>query len=254
MKKFGLIGNPISGSLSPKLFRAAYPDSDMTYDLIETDSAATALDIFRREYDAVNVTAPFKESAFSAARQADPICRRLGVANILMKRNGTIQAANTDFLAVTGILKEQKARFKDANVMVIGCGGAGRSAALASSRLHLTTLVANRDIGKAQEFCFRHGGMAPIPLEKIAEQVALNDIGIIIYTLPVPVGGLDAIPLQGKVVLEANYVSPCLEQMCKEKGAVYVSGREWLVLQALTGFTLMTGTAPDEQVLRDCLY
>lgn len=253
MKKFGLIGTPISGSLSPLMFKAAYPGSDMTYDLIETDNVEEALDIFRKEYDAVNVTAPFKESAFKAAERADSVCRRLGVTNLLMKRDGSIHASNTDYLAVANILRLHKVRFKDANVMVIGCGGAGKSAAIASSSLHLTTMVADRTVRKAGEFCFKHGGMAPLPFENIVQQVNLSNIGIIIYTLPVPVGWLEELPLNGKVVLEANYVTPCLEQICQEKGAIYVSGREWLLQQAIAGFTLMTGSAPNEQVLRDCL-
>jgi len=253
MKRFGLIGNPIANSLSPKLFKAAYPDSEMTYDLIETSTVEEGLSIFRKEYDAINVTAPFKESAFAAADRADSISRSLGATNLLIKKDGVIQAANTDFWAVTNILRLQKMRFEDANVMVIGCGGAGKSAALASSNLRLTTMMANRDVKKAREFCFRHGGMAPISLDRIADHIRLNNIGIIIYTVPVPIEGLDAIPLEGKVLIEANYVSPCLRQRCEEKGAIYVPGEEWLVQQALTGFTMMTGTTPDEQVLRNCI-
>lgn len=252
MKKFGLVGYPISHSLSPRLFRAAYPDSDMTYDLIEVESVEEGLEIFNREYDAVNVTAPFKESAFSAANRSDSISRSLGATNLLMKKDGTIQASNTDFWAVTNILRLQKMRFEDPNVMVVGCGGAGKSAALASTNLHLTTVLANRSLKKAREFCFKHGGMAPVALDRIADQICLNNIGLIIYTLPVAIPGLESLPLEGKVVIEANYNNPCLGQICRDKGAIYVPGQEWLVQQAVTGFTLMTGITPDEQVLRDC--
>ena len=49
MQKFALIGNNVSKSLSPALFRAAYPDTDSTYGLIESDDAAKALDIFLSE-------------------------------------------------------------------------------------------------------------------------------------------------------------------------------------------------------------
>ena len=252
MKKFGLIGNPISRSLSPKLFRAAYPDGGMTYDLIETGTVEEALESFRKNYDAVNVTAPYKESAFKAADRADVISRSLGATNLLIKKDGRLEAFNTDFWAVTNILRLHKMRFDDANVLVVGCGGAGKAAALASVNLHLTTILANRSMKRARDFCFSTGGIAPISLESIPDQVQASNIGIIIYTVPAAIDSLGKIPLKGKVVIEANYSNPCLKELCAEKGALYVPGQEWLVEQALTGFTLMTGTAPDEQVLRDC--
>ena len=62
--KYGLIGYPISHSKSPELFRAAYPDTDMSYDLIEESDFSRAYRRFLQEYEAVNVTAPFKGDAF----------------------------------------------------------------------------------------------------------------------------------------------------------------------------------------------
>ena len=62
MKKFGLIGHPIAHSLSPALFKAAF-GGRYTYDLIEEEDFEKAYGRFLEEYDAINVTAPFKESA-----------------------------------------------------------------------------------------------------------------------------------------------------------------------------------------------
>ena len=66
MKKFGLIGHPIAHSLSPALFKAAY-DGKYAYDLIEGEDFETSYRRFIEEYDAINVTAPFKEAAFAKA-------------------------------------------------------------------------------------------------------------------------------------------------------------------------------------------
>ena len=68
MAKYGLIGDPIKGSGSPALFEAAYKgvkDGEYSYDLIEGSDFEASFQRFIDEYAAVNVTAPFKERAYS---------------------------------------------------------------------------------------------------------------------------------------------------------------------------------------------
>ena len=68
MAKYGLIGDPIKGSGSPALFEAAYKGvkgGEYSYDLIEGGDFEKSFQRFIDEYAAVNVTAPFKERAYS---------------------------------------------------------------------------------------------------------------------------------------------------------------------------------------------
>lgn len=71
---------------------------------------------------------------------------------------------------------------------------------------------------------------------------------LVIYTLPgsapVPAG----LPLEGAVVLEAEYKRPRLASApCK----AYISGRRWLLWQAVAGYSLFTGEEPSvEKILR----
>ena len=71
---------------------------------------------------------------------------------------------------------------------------------------------------------------------------------LVIYTLPgsapVPAG----LPLEGAVVLEAEYKRPGLVSApCK----AYISGRRWLLWQAVAGYSLFTGEEPSvEKILR----
>ena len=85
--------------------------------------------------------------------------------------------------------------------------------------------VANRDFRKAREFCFTGGGMIPIRLEQVPEQMASTRI--LIYALPMKIDLLDELQLTGKVVVEANYKDPCLQDRCAAEGVTYISGREW---------------------------
>ena len=248
--KYGLIGYPISHSKSPELFRAAYTDHpELSYDLIEEDDFEKAYRRFLQEYDAVNVTAPFKGDAFRKVEVADTIARELFAVNILKKKDGKIYGYNSDFWALQRLLRPYAGTPRP-NVLVIGCGGAAKAAALAALKLKMSVRVANRDFRKAREFCFTGGGMIPLRLEQVPAQMA--SIQILIYALPVKIDMVDTLPLEGKVVVEANYKDPCLKDRCAEAGATYISGMDWLVGQAIEGYQLMTGLQPDAERVKAC--
>ena len=248
--KYGLIGYPISHSKSPELFRAAYTDHpELSYDLIEEDDFEKAYRRFLQEYDAVNVTAPFKGDAFRKVEVADTIARELFAVNILKKKDGKIYGYNSDFWALQRLLRPYAGTPRP-NVLVIGCGGAAKAAALAALKLKMSVRVANRDFRKAREFCFTGGGMIPLRLEQVPAQMA--SIQILIYALPGKIDRVDTLPLEGKVVVEANYKDPCLKDRCAEAGATYISGMDWLVGQAIEGYQLMTGLQPDAERVKAC--
>ncbi|MCR5745998.1 MAG: hypothetical protein K6G41_09370 [Bacteroidales bacterium] len=249
--KYGLIGYPIAHSLSPALFRAAYPDNpELTYDLIEESDFERAYARFLKDYEAVNVTTPYKDEAFRKVNVADTIARELYAVNILKKKDGKIYGYNSDFWALQKMLAPYAKKESRTKVLVIGCGGAAKAAALAALKLRMSVSVANRDFRKAREFCFNGGGMIPLRLDQIPK-IAPN-CDILIYALPVRLDVLDELPLEGRVVVEANYKDPCLLSLCEAAGATYISGIDWLKEQAVAGYRLMTGIEPDEARVRAC--
>ena len=58
MDKFGIIGNPVAGSMSPRLFAAAY-GGRWPYELIEGADFDASWARFLREYKGINITVPF---------------------------------------------------------------------------------------------------------------------------------------------------------------------------------------------------
>ena len=251
MKRFGIIGNPISHSLSPRLFRAAYPDAeDMSYGLIEEADFELAWRRFLDGYESVNVTAPFKGDAFRKVDVADTIARELFAVNIVRKKNGKIYGYNSDFWALQDLLRPLVEHGHRKKVLVIGCGGAAKAAALAALKLRMSVSVANRDFRKAREFCFTGGGMIPMRLEQVPAHQ--DTFEVIIYAIPVKIGLADTLPLAGRTVVEANYKDPCLKERCEKEGAHYISGLDWLERQAVSGYRLMTDREPDEACLKAC--
>jgi shikimate 5-dehydrogenase len=83
----------------------------------------------------------------------------------------------------------------------------------------------------------------------LPEAVAWADV--VIYTLPgsVPIpSGL--LSLEGKVVLEAEYRSP---QLSHAPCLRYLSGRRWLLYQAVAGYSLFTGEIPQVEEMEKVL-
>lgn len=145
----------------------------------------------------------------------------------------------------------------DRAVLVIGCGGAGRAAAVASLTLGMRTIIINRSISKAESFAQSISEKFPEASnlvevkseESLSQSVA--ESGIIIFTLPCPMPTLNKIledcSTDRKVVIEANYREPHLQGISGRHK--YIGGKRWLELQAIEGYELMTGKKPDADAI-----
>ena len=271
MKKFGLIGHPIAHSLSPALFKAAF-GGRYTYDLIEEEDFEKAYGKFIEEYDAINVTAPFKEAAYLKADSASEECKAVGAANILVKGQ-EIFAANSDVLGVTGALRQYGTDCNpDGKALIVGCGGAAKAAAYAMwKELGHETFIINRDEEKARQFVSRlktvTGGrhrLEAAGLERFRELFRAADV--IIYTLPLALpaicelskrdirGGI--ISSRRKVILEANYKDPAFTPELKSRmrqanhDLIFIPGQEWLLHQAIGAYRLFVSDKPEAEAMR----
>lgn len=235
MKRFGLIGHPVAGSLSPRLFEAAY-GGRFTYDLIEGDAFGSSWNRFLDGYDGINITAPFKQDAFRAVDVLSEGARLCGAVNLAVKTPDGIIGYNTDVDGVMMAVRETGLPVHKA--LVVGCGGAGRAAAVAAWQLGCHVTLANRTSSKASGLAAELGcGWTPV------SGIAALAPDLVVYTVPGPMEGFPDFP--DAVILEANYRTPCLEG----HGRAYVSGLRWLLYQAVAGYALFTGEEPDREAM-----
>ena len=233
MKHFGLIGNPVAGSLSPRLFEAAY-GGRYSYDLIEGADFDVSWQRFLDGYDGINITAPFKLDAFRSVDILSDSARLCGAVNLAVKTPEGIVGHNTDVDGV--VLSVQETGYPVSDALVVGCGGAGRAAAVAALRLGCRVPLVNRTPERA----------ASLASELGCEWKTLDGLiapDLVIYTVPGPMEGLPDFP--DAVILEANYRTPVLEGC----GKAYVSGLRWLLFQAVAGYSIFTGEAPDRDAM-----
>ncbi len=315
-QKFGLIGHPIAHSQSPLLFQKAY-SGKYQYDLIEGEDFEASYNTFLSDYQAINITAPFKQQAFekavALAREGKGLisgpCFKIKAANILAKGPEGIEAHNSDFTGIIlsvaeayfpGLTAQCYAQFgsrghikvhqffrqnlsalfaEKPQALIVGCGGAGRAAAVAAAEMGFDVALMNRTPEKAQSLAeeMPEYNFIAVPISDFRN--SLKECELVIYTLPTP---LDAIAdltiddfagynhnlnsvrqanpdgsfgqqIPSKVILEANYKSPSFTGSLLAKisyaGALYIPGHTWLLNQALTGYSLMTGEQPDIEAL-----
>ena len=263
--RFGLIGHPVAGSFSPKLFEAAY-GGRYPYDLLEGAEFGASWQRFLDEYDGINITAPFKQDAFRAVDALSDDARLCGAVNLAVKTPAGIVGYNTDVAGVVLAVREALAALDTQPVipgltgnllkeaLVVGCGGAGRAAAVAALRLDCRVTLANRTPSRAAALADDlNARLSPIDTptsicSPVCTWVPVEDLGtlapdLVIYTVPGPMDGFLEFP--EAIVLEANYRTPCL----KGCGRTYISGLRWLLFQAVAGYEIFTGETPDADAM-----
>jgi shikimate 5-dehydrogenase len=299
MDKFGLIGDPIYDSLSPALFTAGY-NGKYDYDLIKEKEFVKAFQKFTEGYKAINVTAPFKQDAFLKADIFTSSCNKIGASNILIKTKNGVKADNSDFTGIVlsiveamlpGLTEQFYAKFgskafirihqfflqsidslfsRKPQALIVGCGGAGRAAAVAAAELGFDTVLMNRTEEKAGKIAMElpEYGFIVDPISDF--EAAFKECDLVIYTLPMTIPALENLTANSfagedrytynrpsKVILEANYKNPSFSgnilDMLNASGCQYVSGRKWLLYQALTGYGIMTGEEPDLKAMTEVM-
>lgn len=230
--KFALIGHPVAGSLSPVLFGAAYGDRH-SYELFDSPSFAECWQKFLGSYSGINVTAPYKQDAYSRCLELSGHAAATGAVNLVLKDG--LRGFNTDVDGVMYALKGIRA----GSALVVGTGGAARAAVAGAAKLGFRVGVMGRSQDKVSAL-ERLFGLGPAPAEP----------DVVIYTLPGSAPVPPGLPLAGAVVLEANYRDPQLALTpCRQ----YIPGTKWLLGQAVAGYGLFTGEEPSIAVMEAAL-
>ncbi|MCH9058944.1 MAG: type I 3-dehydroquinate dehydratase, partial [Planctomycetes bacterium] len=192
---FGVVGWPVSHSLSPHVHNAAFEHAglDAVYLPLPIAAAddseqsfaslkATLLDFLAAdELDlaGLSVTLPHKEGLVSLARDQgwviDDTSSRCGAANTLIVAGGGISICNTDASAALACLKEAGVDPAQSRIVIIGAGGVGRTLAIALADAGAHVLLANRTLARAQGVADHAAGLDPAPPGSI-EPIALDDI------------------------------------------------------------------------------
>lgn len=166
VQRVGLIGDPVAHSFSPRLQQAAFDALDIParYELWQTSADALATrvaSLLHPQYLGANVTIPHKEAVLPLLDIVDPLASRIGAVNTIVHRNEYLYGYNTDAPGLLNALADYDIGTRDENgqvslkgytIVLLGAGGAARSAAFAVVNASVTRLIiVNRSLERAQQ-------------------------------------------------------------------------------------------------------
>lgn len=261
-----VIGTPITHSLSPSIYRAAFAAQNIVGDYVAIDANAASIasvfaEVQSQDVRGLSVTMPLKEAIISLLQSVDEDAALLNAVNCVDFNNGTATGHNTDGDGCCDALEQQGgALLAGAHAVVLGAGGTARSVALALGRRGARVAIINRTTEKAEELVRM---LAPAAQEAGGDIVmgSLSEIaraGVLVNTTSVGMNS-DELPISANVlhrnlvVLDAVYspMDTALLKAARQAGAVTVDGLWMLIQQARRQCVYQFGWNPDAVPMRE---
>ncbi|HKP36199.1 MAG TPA: shikimate dehydrogenase [Pyrinomonadaceae bacterium] len=261
----GLIGRPVSHSISPQIHNAAFAASDL--DAVFVPFEVRDIDAFMRrmvretsrEIDwnvrGFSVTAPYKAAVMSHLDWIEAAAKEIGAVNTIVAKDGQLLGYNTDAAAFLGTLETAVESAQDLRCATIGAGGAARAVNWALQNAGASVSVFARDPAKAKLIAGDFG----INSYELAE-AKFDEFDVVINATPLGTRGLheSATPVRAEqlrgVRLAYDLVyNPLETQFMREAraaGCQTIGGLEMLIRQAVEQFKLWTGEDPNVTTMR----
>ena len=141
--KCGLLGRKLGHSYSPQIHKFL---GDYSYDLFEREPEE--LDAFFADspFDAMNVTIPYKETVMKYCSEISDSAKKIGSVNTIVRKNGKYYGDNTDYYGFEFILDSVCKDVKGKKVLIVGNGGAAKTAiAVISDRGGVPVVISHKE-------------------------------------------------------------------------------------------------------------
>lgn len=123
--RIGLIGKKLGHSFSKLIHEKLI---DQPYELIELNEQELVEFMTSKEFKAINVTIPYKETVMEYCDEIDEQALAIHAVNAIVNRKGRLIATNTDFAGLKLMLEHHNIEIKDKVCCVLGTGGTSKTA------------------------------------------------------------------------------------------------------------------------------
>ena len=256
-RAYAVVGSDVSRSLSPVLHNRAFAARGL--DAVYVPVPAESLEAFLAALPGLglsgfSVTRPYKTEILGHLHEVEERAALCGSVNtVVVEPDGMLRGSTSDGLGVLASLKT-KIDVKGKAAVILGAGGAARSAALSLAKKGASvTLLARRPeqaAEAARAVGGRHGAIA---------DAAQHPWDVLVNATPVGSGAMvDETPIEaalhrpGTVVLDMVYdpLETRLLREAKAAGCTIVDGIEMLLAQAVAQFETWTGLEAPADVMR----
>lgn len=269
---YGLVGDPVRHSLSPRLCNAAFAalGADAVYVAFAGDASRPAdliAGLTALGVSGVNVTYPLKSAVLPHLAACSPAARQIGAANVLVRQDdGGFRGENTDAPGLVLALRTWAGWDPaGARAVIIGAGGAARAAAhgLRGAGVEEVVVLA-RDAARAA------ADLAPLAALDGAGKLTVAALGgadataalaaatLLVHATPVGLDDpdrpalVDPTTAPQALAFELNYGTrpTALTRAWQAAGRPCLDGRDLLTAQAYLALECWLGHAPDLQIMR----
>jgi 3-dehydroquinate dehydratase/shikimate dehydrogenase len=261
----GLIGRPVSHSLSPQIHNAAFAavDRNAVYIPFEVNDAPRFLRRMihprSREIDwrmrGLSVTAPHKSNVIDCLDWTEPDAKEIGAVNTIVVRDDELRGYNTDTNAFIVPLRAVFGSLKHARCAIMGAGGVARAAVFALQREGADVELFARDESRARATVEGVG----VECSKLTG-ARFRGFDIVVNATPVGTRKAHdnetlarAEQLQGVQLAYDLVYNPTETGFLREArtaGCETLGGLQMLIAQAAEQFKLWTGEEPNVDVMR----
>jgi shikimate dehydrogenase len=274
MKRFAIIGYPISHSLSPVMYNAAFPAMgiDAVYEAWSTppEDLRKAVESLRGpDMMGMNVTVPHKEAVFDLVDLVDATAKAIGAVNCVSKEGNLLTGHNTDKYGFIHSLRAAGCDPAGKRALILGAGGSARAVAYGLAEAGVGSIsIAGRTAERVEALAAHVEQVSPRPIQ--ITRVGWQDEGCVAASMKsdlivncTPMGMLhtpeqDESPLPAEAISAGVWVydlvynpseTPLLS-LAKQAGALPVSGLDMLVHQAAESVRLWTGREAPIDIMR----
>ncbi len=248
-KIFGVIAHPVRHSISPIVHNRAFQAHRMDAVYLPFLVAPAQLrDFFVCALElpvaGFSVTIPHKQKVLRYLDFVEPLARRIGAVNTVWRKLGKWRGTNTDTAGVS-IPLARRLRLPKASILIVGNGGAARSAAFALADAGAQLAITGRNQDRVRAFAKACGGDPLTP-----EQAIRRGFDVVVHATPLGMSPhvdecfFDG-TIPGEVVFDMVYnpLETTLLRRAREQGKEVVSGLEMFIEQAVRQFEIWTGEA-----------
>lgn len=253
---FAVAGDPVHSSLSPLMHNTAFRLRGMdavylplkTGDATELFQAAEMLPLA-----GCSVTMPLKQSVQRFLAEVEPLAKRIGAINTLVRReDGQYLGYNTDAAGITEPL-EKRIGLEGARVLVLGAGGAARAAVFSCADRGAEVFITNRTPEAALQLA-REAGATALPRAELRD----HTFDVLIHATPAGMRGSSLLlplhedELRARLVFDLVYnpMETPLLALAQQMGLETIPGVEMFVHQGARQFELWTGQPAPMEAMR----
>lgn len=237
----GLLGRKLSHSYSPQIHNYL---GSYTYQLYEKEPDEVGSFLKSNDFDALNVTIPYKKDVIPFCSELSPAAKKLGAVNTIIRRkDGALYGHNTDYFGFLSTVKKTGLSIAGKKALVLGSGGASVTAVAVLKEMGARVITISRNGENNYDNLSFHGDASLI--------VNATPVGMYPNNGQAPVNLSMFSKLEGVIDMIYNPSRTALLQQAAARGIVAENGLWMLVAQAKESAEWFTGSPIPESSIHE---